>query len=91
MALNRPGENIDSPRVLKNAYREDAEQEGSLAVSNIGSFVPEAYDALSKSNPLPTVEVYSYYKGGLTGTLVATVTVTYTNAGKDDIVSVVRT
>jgi hypothetical protein len=87
----RQGEYIDSGRVLKNAYREDAEKEGSLAISNIGSFVPESYDALSKSNPLPTVEVYSYYKGGLTGVLVATLTVTYTNSGKDDIVSVVRT
>lgn len=84
-------ETTDYTRVLKNAYRENENKEGNLAVSNIGSFVPESYDALSKANLSPTVETYSYYKGGLTGTLVATVTVTYTNSGKDDIISVVRT
>jgi len=87
----RAGEYVDSNRVLKNAYREGPDKEGYLAVSTLGSFVPESYDAMSKLNASPTVEVYSYYNQGLGGQLVAVVTVTYTNSGKDDIVSVVRT
>ena len=49
------------------------------------------YDSISVAYPIATTEVFSYYTGGLAGTLVATVTIVYTNASKDDIVSVVKT
>lgn len=55
-----------------------------------GTFVSEKYDALSKENTSATVETFRYYFGGLSGTLVATVVVTYVDATKDDIVSVER-
>lgn len=49
------------------------------------------YDAIGASYPSSTVEVYSYYSGGLSGTLVATITVTYESSTKELITSVVRT
>lgn len=49
------------------------------------------YDAIAVSYPNSTTEIFSYYEGGLAGTLVATVTVVYTNASKDDISTVERT
>lgn len=55
-----------------------------------GSFVPEKYDSLAKANTSATVETFTYFLGGLSGTLVATVVVTYVDATKNDIVSVVR-
>lgn len=49
------------------------------------------YDAVSVAYPLATTEVYSFFNGGLGGTLVATITLVYTNASKSDLTSVVKT
>lgn len=48
------------------------------------------FDAIGVSFPNNTTEIYSYYEGGLAGTLLATVTVVYTNAAKDFVSSVVK-
>lgn len=49
------------------------------------------YDAIQASYPSTTSEVFEYYTGGLAGTLVATITVTYISSSKEDISTVVRT
>jgi hypothetical protein len=46
------------------------------------------YDAISVNYPNATTETFSYYQGGLAGTLVLTVTVVYTDATKEDISTV---
>lgn len=48
------------------------------------------WDAISVAYPNTVTEVFSYYSGGLAGTLVATVTVVYTNSSKDNISTVER-
>lgn len=55
------------------------------------ALVSESFDAIGATYPTATTEVYSYYTGGLAGTLVATVTVTYTDSTKEVLVSAVRT
>jgi len=55
------------------------------------ALVQEQHDAITVAYPSSTVEVFSYKLGGVSGTLVATVTVTYVNSSKKDISSVVRT
>lgn len=48
------------------------------------------FDAVSVAYPNNTTEVYSYYEGGLTGTLKATVTIVYNSPSKTEISSIVR-
>ena len=50
-----------------------------------------SWDAVSATYPDAVTEVYSFYSGGLTGDLQATVTVIYSNASKTDLVSAVKT
>lgn len=49
------------------------------------------WDAFSASFPSAVQEVYTYKTGGLGGTTVATVTITYTDSTKDTISSLVKT
>lgn len=49
------------------------------------------FDSFFATFPSSTVEVYEYYQGGLAGTVVATVTITYTDATKTSVLSGVRT
>lgn len=81
------GEVIDYGRVLKNSYRSE---EAALAVVNVGSLVPDSYDAIQKINVSATVEQFVYKSGGLAGNTIAVLTITYTDASKEDIESVVR-
>jgi hypothetical protein len=46
------------------------------------------YDAIAVAYPNGTTEVFSYFQGGLSGTLVLTVTVVYTDMTKEDISTV---
>ena len=48
------------------------------------------YDAVSVAYPNNSTEVYSFFTGGLAGTLVATVTLIFTNNSKIDLLSAVR-
>lgn len=51
---------------------------------------PSNSDSMQASYPDSVTEVYSYYAGGLTGTLIQTVTVVYTDATKALVNSVVK-
>jgi hypothetical protein len=54
-----------------------------------GPIPSQPWDAITLEEPSPEVEVYSYRTGGESGTVVQTVTVTYTDASKETLVSVV--
>ena len=49
------------------------------------------YDYIAAAYPSGTVETYTYKSGGSGGTTVATITVTYVDATKAELVSVERT
>jgi len=49
------------------------------------------FDSISVAYPNATTEIFTYYAGGLSGTLNATVTVVYTDATKEDVSTVERT
>ena len=62
--------------------------DGSTNNVTQNTIVPFKFDGIYPSYPNSTTEIY-VYKQGLT--TVATVTVVYVNASKDEIVSIVRT
>jgi len=63
-----------------------------VAVIPEGNFTPsQEYDAIVATYPSATVEVYTYKTGGTGGTTVMTLTVTYTNASKNFVSTVVKT
>lgn len=49
---------------------------------------PNGTDAITVTYPTSVTEVYRYRSGGLSGTILKTVTITYTNAAKDALESV---
>jgi hypothetical protein len=61
------------------------------SVTTGGLLVDVEYDSIAVAYPTALVEEYTYFTGGLAGTLVATITVTYVAADKEELVSVVRT
>lgn len=80
--LKKSGELV-TPGDLSNQF---------IKVGQIGNFVPpKNADAITATYPNSTTEIYSYRQGGVSGTVLATVTVVYTNASKADILSVVVT
>jgi hypothetical protein len=65
--------------------------DGSVNVNSNNVLVNKPFDYLAAAYPSPTTEVYTYRLGGAGGTLQATVTVTYTDASKANLLSVVKT
>lgn len=65
--------------------------DGTLPVKPTGTLVSEKFNYIAASYPDTVTEVYSYKNGGATGTLVATVTVVYSDSTKAQIVSVAKT
>lgn len=49
------------------------------------------YDSIVYTNTSTTVDTYTYYTGGTAGTVTATVTITFVDATKAQISTVVRT
>lgn len=60
---------------------------GSLTSSN-GPFAPPANSDAILRTVVGPVETFRYYSGGLAGTLVKTITVTYASSALEDLVSV---
>jgi hypothetical protein len=52
---------------------------------------PSSADTVTALYPSSTVEVYQYRVGGLTGSIIKTITVTYVDSTKELILSVVST
>ena len=63
---------------------------GALLALPMGSMITENYDYISVAYPINTTEVYTFYVGGSGGTLVATVTVVYTDSSKQNLSTVTR-
>ncbi len=63
----------------------------ALRTYNINSMSLGNYDAVSVTYPTDTSEIYVFKSGGLAGTTLATVTLTYVNSSKDSISTVVKT
>jgi hypothetical protein len=63
-----------------------------VRVGIVGGLLPSdvSWDAITVSYPSSTTEVYQYKTGGVSGTTVSTLTVTYTNASKQNIQSVAK-
>lgn len=64
---------------------------GNVPVVTNNSLIKVEYDAQDYSNSDSTHDIIDYYQGGLTGTKVGTVTITYTDSTKATISSIVRT
>ena len=59
--------------------------------TGVSSLVTVPYDTITVLYPSTIVEEYSFRTGGVSGTIVSVVTVTYTTTTKDFISSVVKT
>lgn len=76
---------LDAPQIVKYVY-----DPTSNAIRVSGSLVQSGYDSIAVTYPSGTQEVYAFYSGGLSGTLVSTVTVNYTDSTKANLLNVVR-
>jgi hypothetical protein len=64
----------------------------AVRVTSIGSFAPPAEtDATTITYPDDKTEVFKHRIGGVSGTVLATITINYTDSTKNTLVSVVRT
>lgn len=66
----------------------DPDQDAIRVLESSGFSAPSAYDAITVEYPSDTVEVYEYRTGGASGTIVMTITVTYVDDTKEQLVSV---
>lgn len=62
-----------------------------LPVTQTGFLAGVVYDAIDIVQTSSTVDTYIYKLGGISGTTVKTITVTYTSAAKTDLDTVVAT
>lgn len=64
----------------------------AVRVAQFGGFaVPIGADAVTAEYPSSLVEVYKFRTGGVSGTILMTVTITYTDVTKEFIQSAVKT
>ena len=82
----------ESKRVTVYGWDVDSLQKVRLKLNSDGTLpdgisLPQ-YDAVSVSYPDSTTEVYTFKTGGLSGTTVATITITYTDSSKENISTV---
>jgi hypothetical protein len=67
------------------------DSQGRLLTAGGGSIGLPTWDYMAGTETSATEETYEYYQGGSGGTLVATVLITYTDAGKGFIASIEKT
>ena len=58
---------------------------------NLGGLIKTSYDYVSVSYPDGVTEVYSFRLGGVSGKLVATITLVYTDSTKANLSTVAKT
>lgn len=76
---------------IGNKITEPIPVSGSFTSSPGGFSPPALTDAMQATYPNATTEVYEFYSGGLSGTLLQTNTVVYTDATKNLVDTVVKT
>jgi len=79
------------PTVGYDSVTDTIKVSGTVTSNSEGILAGVDFDSIGVTYPNSTTEVYSYYLGGLSGTLEATVTVIYTDSTKANLLSVVRT
>lgn len=82
--MAKPISRLDGHQTLQHAY-DDAKQ--AHRVLNLGSLVPEEYDYIALTyvtagNGIGEIETVIYKTGGVSGTTVATLTLTYDSNDK---------
>ncbi len=77
---------LDAHQIIKRGFNE---YDDSFRIA--GGLVTDAFDAVTVTYPSSTQEVYTFRTGGISGPVVATVTVNYTNSTKDSLLNVSRT
>jgi hypothetical protein len=86
---NKTGDNIAAKRVANYVW--NGSTWDRMAPTSSGGLLNIAYDSVAYTNTSTTVDTYKYYSGGVSGTLVATLTITYLDSSKTGISTVVRT
>lgn len=84
IAPDKTGDNIAAKKVANYHW------DGTNWQRQGASLVPSGYDYMSYSNTSSTVDTYTYKTGGVSGTTVATITITYTDNTKSTISNVAR-
>lgn len=73
----------------KYKFYDNGLNEATVRVGGTGSIISGLqFDEIQATYPNNTTEIYQYI---LDSELIATVTITYTNSSKDEVVSVIRT
>jgi len=85
ISFNKTGDNISAKRVVPYYW------DGTNWQRQGAELIPGSYDALTYTATSATVDTFKYFTGGVSGTLVATLTVTYTDSTHATLVSVART
>lgn len=85
IAPQKTGDNIAAKRVVGYAWDGANWQRPPLP------FVPSSYDYVGVDNSGSTTKVFTFRQGGSGGTLVSTVTLTYSDSTKANLTSVART
>lgn len=78
---------LDQVQIFQDIHDDSSD---SIKVTQVGSLINVAFDAITRDDISATSEKYEYRVGGVSGAIVATVTLTYTDASRETIVSVVR-
>jgi len=81
----KTGDNIEAKRVAPYVWNGTEWQR--FAPQSAG-LITEPYDYIKYTNTSSTVDTYQYYIGGSSGTLQATITITFTDATKGQISTV---
>lgn len=80
--------NLDADQIIQNVH--DGTKEALKVTQISGALVTVAFDAVAVTYPNSTTEVYTYKTGGISGTTVAIVTLTYTDSTKVNLSQVVK-
>lgn len=82
------GDNVSAKRVVSYGWDGSKGESGEWVRQPVG--VP-SHDYIAVTYPTSSTEVYTFKQGGVSGTTVATMTVTYTDGTKENISSIART
>ena len=74
--------NVDMGGAIKRSF---SESDNAVRHVNVGSLIKFDFDYYAVAYPLATQEVYTYKKGGASGTTVGIVTINYTDGTKANI------
>ncbi len=85
----------NTKKVMMYGWNADTLEKVRLSVNTDGSLIAPgfslpSYDYIGVTYPTTSSEAYAYKRGGAGGTLIATLTVTYTDATKEVLSSVTK-